>query len=209
MKYGFGNVTFDTDLHEIVRGSTSVHISPKAIQLLTILLEQRPRVVTRQELYDRLWPDTFVGDSGLPVLVREIRDALGDDEHTIIRTVHKVGYSFAASAIESSASSAAPHMLVYEGREYRLAPGENVVGRDSGIAVSILASTVSRRHAVITIADDQATIVDLQSKNGTTVDGRAASQPILLADGAIISLGGTPVIYRFASPSMATETLQR
>ena len=56
-----------------------VHLSPKSFDLLQILIERRPALVTKTELQDRLWPDTVVLEANLGNAVAEIRKALGDD----------------------------------------------------------------------------------------------------------------------------------
>ena len=94
----------DLDTHELVRAGTPVSLSPKAFQLLGILVENHPRALSRTELQDRLWPGTFVVEKNLTNLVSEIREALGDDpaHPRFVRTVHRFGYSFSeAPATES------------------------------------------------------------------------------------------------------------
>jgi DNA-binding winged helix-turn-helix (wHTH) protein len=71
-----------------------VHVSAKAFDLLCLLIEKRPRALSKQEICDQLWPDTFVGEASLPVLVREIRAALTERYRDAIRTVHRFGYAF-------------------------------------------------------------------------------------------------------------------
>jgi hypothetical protein len=105
---------------------------------------------------------------------------LGDRRRSIIRTVQRFGYSFGGEVISESI-----HLLVQGDREFRLVPGENVVGRDPKADVTIASTTVSRRHAIITIEGNQATLVDLQSKNGTRVAGREVLEPTRLFDGAV------------------------
>ena len=78
MRFSFGNCQLDTASREFVRRGEAVHLSPKAFDLLRLLIEQRPRVVSKAELMQALWPDTFVVEGNLPVLVAEVREALGD-----------------------------------------------------------------------------------------------------------------------------------
>ena len=102
--WAFGDFVLDLDTHELARAGTPVSLSPKAFQLLGILVENHPKALSRTELQDRLWPGTFVVEKNLTNLVSEIRDALGDDpvHPRFIRTVHRFGYAFyAAPATES------------------------------------------------------------------------------------------------------------
>jgi pSer/pThr/pTyr-binding forkhead associated (FHA) protein len=74
-------------------------------------------------------------------------------------------------------------------RRYVLSAGVNTIGRDPNSTVCINDASVSRNHARITIADDQATIEDLRSKNGTQVMGELVGPVRLLADGDEIEFG--------------------
>ena len=79
MKLLLDDVSFDSDARQVSRGGVEVHLSPKAFDLLHVLVDARPRVLTKQDLHKRLWPDTFVSDTNLASLIAEIREALGDD----------------------------------------------------------------------------------------------------------------------------------
>ena len=78
-RWTFGDFVLDLDAHELLRAGTPVSFSPKAFQLLGILVENHPRALSKTELQDRLWPGTFVVEKNLTNLVSEIREALGDD----------------------------------------------------------------------------------------------------------------------------------
>ena len=81
---------------ELLRDGHSVPLSPKAFDLLSILVADRPKAISKSDLQERLWPATFVVEKNLANLVSEIRDALGDDPSNprFIRTVHRFGYAF-------------------------------------------------------------------------------------------------------------------
>ena len=76
---------------------------PKAYELLSLLLARRPRVLSKAQIRDVLWPGTSVARDGLPRLVTELRQALGDDaqQPRFIRTVHGFGYAFCGEAREA------------------------------------------------------------------------------------------------------------
>src|ERR1700694_3628067 len=175
MRYDFADLSLDTDVRQLRRGREALHLSPKALELLSILIAERRRAVPKQELYDRLWPATFVVDANLPVLIREIRSALGDKKHEIIRTVHGTGYSFAAPVHEvaterrDESREGFVHVVLYDNQQYRLNEGENFVGREPTAEVFLPSASVSRRHALIRIRGAEATLVDLSSKNGTFI----------------------------------------
>lgn len=104
MQYQFLDFTLDTEARALRRAARALHISPKAFDVLSLLVRERQRVVTREELYDYVWPNTFVVDGNLPVLVREIRSAIDDRDHDVITTIHRKGYRFAAHAREIGAA---------------------------------------------------------------------------------------------------------
>ena len=98
MAVRFLDCELDPAARALSRGGKPAHLTPKALDLLLLLVAERPRAVGKSELLDRVWPDTFVTDASLARTVHEIRDAIGDD--SAIRTVHGHGYSFAAAAEE-------------------------------------------------------------------------------------------------------------
>lgn len=105
-RWTFGEFVLDLDRRELGRHGTPVPLSPKALQLLGVLVENYPRAISRAELQDCLWPGTFVVEKNLTNLVGEIRHALGDDpeDPRFIRTVHRFGYAFReAPAVDAHA----------------------------------------------------------------------------------------------------------
>src|SRR5580765_8046266 len=79
MQVRFGPFVLDSDSRELLRDGYRVRLSPKAFDLLSILVASRPKAISKGELQERLWPATFVVEKNLANLVSEIRDALGDD----------------------------------------------------------------------------------------------------------------------------------
>jgi DNA-binding winged helix-turn-helix (wHTH) protein len=215
MRIAFGRFTFDSDTRELLDGGRRAHVSPKAFDLLRVLLERRPNVVSKTELHDRVWPGAFVGDANLSVVIAEIRQVLGDDSKggRYIRTVHRVGYAFSGAVAEAPAASevAAPSTgyrcwLVWNGRTLPLAEGEQVLGRDPRSTLHIEASGVSRRHARLTVGADAATLEDLGSSNGTFVKGRAITATRTLEDGDTIELGEATLTFRAWADEAAAKT---
>lgn len=206
MRYTIGGCELDVEARQLYRGGEAVHLSPKALDLLELLVAQRPRAVPKQELYDKLWPDTFVVEANLPMLIREIRAALGDEGKETIRTVHRHGYACAGEPGERRSAPTAEHVLLRGDREYFLVPGENLVGRDPAAIVRIAATSVSRRHATITVEGERATLVDLSSKNGTRLNGVTLTRPEVLREGGVIEFGSIEMIYRWSPGMLATES---
>jgi DNA-binding winged helix-turn-helix (wHTH) protein len=96
----FGPFTVNVQTRQLFRDNSEIHLSPKAFDLLCSLIERRPRVIEKTELLGHIWPDTFVVDASLNVLIGEIRRALTDDarQPRYVRTVHGVGYAFCGDA---------------------------------------------------------------------------------------------------------------
>lgn len=99
MRLLFGDCTFDADARTLQCRGESVRISGKAFQLLELLLAARPNPIPKQDLFAKLWPDTFVSEANLAGLVKELRAAIGDDARAprFIRTVHRFGYAFSGA----------------------------------------------------------------------------------------------------------------
>jgi serine/threonine-protein kinase len=94
----FGSCDLDAERRRLSSAGRELHLTPKAFQLLVLLIDSAPRVVSKRELHDRLWPNGLVSDATLVGLVKELRRVLhdGPGDAPIIRTVYKVGYAFDA-----------------------------------------------------------------------------------------------------------------
>ncbi|MDH4173317.1 MAG: AAA family ATPase [Betaproteobacteria bacterium] len=82
----------------LTRGDRQVRLTPKALALLCFLAARRGRVLTKEELFDALWPRTPVGDAALVTCIQELRKALRDNARRprYIETLHRRGYRFIA-----------------------------------------------------------------------------------------------------------------
>ena len=212
MPLTFGGCVLDLETRELRRGGALVHVPPQVYRLLEILIERRPRVVTKDELDELLWPKSYVARSSLGRVVAELRDALGDDanEPHIVRTVHAVGYAFCAEVIHEgvAAPTAVRAVLVWGQKIIEIGEGEHTLGRGLDCQVRIDASGVSRNHARMTIAAAATTIVDLGSKNGTWINGKRTSGPTPVSDGDDIVLG-TAVLTVRSGGRDTTQTVFR
>src|SRR3569832_2043191 len=84
------------------KGSEEIKVRPKAFALLNYLLNRSGQLVTKEELLNAVWPETFVGDAVLKVTVRQLREALHDDPKfpRFIETSHRRGYRFIGEIAE-------------------------------------------------------------------------------------------------------------
>jgi DNA-binding winged helix-turn-helix (wHTH) protein len=210
----FGDFVLDLDTRELRRGANAVALSPKAYQLLEVLVVNRPRALSKSVLQERLWPDAFVLEKNLVNLVGEIREALGDDaaHPRFVRTVPRFGYAFRHAASEAAADGEpirrkdVRFRLVWPGGHAALTEGEYVLGRDPDLELFLDAQDVSRRHARISIAGGNATIEDLDSKNGTFVAERRLDSTAPLEDGDVIRVGSVQLTFTAVRSRGSTET---
>jgi DNA-binding winged helix-turn-helix (wHTH) protein len=208
MRLKFGDCVLDLSARQLERQGKNVPLEPKVYELLEVLIKRRPAVVTNNELDELLWPQVYVARTSLTRLVSELRAGLGDaprDSH-IVRTVYKTGYAFCADVTVLPATHGPPATLevLWMKQSLPLTDGEHIAGRDADCALVIDGTTVSRRHARITVAHGAATIEDLDSTNGTHVNGTRISAPTRLAPGDEFALGSEALRLRLRSVSALT-----
>src|SRR5205809_331082 len=94
----FGEFTVDGDQKVLLRNDSPLPLAPKVFDTLLILLDNRGRIVEKEELMKRLWPDSFVEESNLTFNIQQLRKALGDNarQPRFIETVARRGYRFIA-----------------------------------------------------------------------------------------------------------------
>jgi DNA-binding winged helix-turn-helix (wHTH) protein len=210
MAIHFGAFVLDRDARQLLQDGQARRLLPRAFALLELLVERRPAAVSKQEIRDRLWPDTFVSESTLSSLAAQVRRALGREGAALVRTVHGFGYAFDGEATERTnarraAVSITAH-LTWNRRTLVLVDGENVIGRDPDVSVRIEAPGVSRRHARILAAGGRFTLEDLGSKNGTFLRDQRLAPSAEIKDGDEFRLGQTPVVFRVLRESTPTAT---
>lgn len=215
MTIAFGSFVLDTERHQLLKAGREVHLSRKAYDLLTLLVQARPKVMSKGELHERLWPGTFVSDATLASLVAEVREALDDParQHRFIRTVHGVGYGFDGEATETAATTTLPRAvnslwLNWGDQRVDLREGETVLGRDPHATICIESLSVSRRHARIIVSDGEATVEDLGSRNGTFVGPTQVTSPTVLKDGDTLRVGSIALTFRNMLNPSSTESVR-
>ena len=208
MRLKFADCLLDLGARQLERGNKVVPLEPKMYELLEVLIKRRPAVVTNVELDELLWPKVYVARTSLTRLVSELRAVLGDTprDSRVIRTVYKTGYAFCADVTSLAAARSAPSTIevLWARQSLALADGEHIAGRDADCALLIDGTTVSRRHARITVASGAATIEDLDSTNGTFVNKTRISVPTRLAPGDEFALGSEVLRVRLRTSSALT-----
>ena len=151
-------------------------------------------------------------DAAINTAIRKIRHVLEDDADMprFVETVVGKGYRFVMSVTRRSTGSAArgtavsSHSVFRGKHEFFLENGDNVIGRDPAAQIRVDHPSVSRSHAKIVLRAGQATLEDLDSRNGTFVNGRRLDAPTELGHGAVIGLG--PITLTFVSRSASRST---
>lgn len=94
----FSDFTIDTEQKVLLRGETAIPLAPKVFETLLALVENHGRIVLKEDLMKRLWPDTFVEESNLTFNIQQLRKCLGDNARmpVFIETIPRRGYRFIA-----------------------------------------------------------------------------------------------------------------
>lgn len=218
MRLLFGECLFDSESRLLERGGKPVRLSGKAFQLLELLLAARPKPVARNDLFARLWPDTFVSDANLASLVKEIRAAIGDDarQPRYLRTAHRYGYAFAGGVTEAAEQAALDSIAVL--------PFANATGLTEldyladGLAESLLNTLttidglrVAPRVAAFRFRDDDLASVRQQLKVRAALTGairRSGERLILQVELTDLARNAQLWGSRFEAPLRDLVTLQ-
>ncbi|HEU5297192.1 MAG TPA: winged helix-turn-helix domain-containing protein [Burkholderiaceae bacterium] len=95
----FDRFTLDTTRGCLLDAGQQVALRPKTYLVLHYLLSNPGRLLSRREIVDAVWPDVIVTDDSLAHCISEIRSAIGDGQHRVIKTIHKRGYLFATRVL--------------------------------------------------------------------------------------------------------------
>ena len=133
------------------RGSEAIKLRPKVFAVLHHLLDHPGQLVTKEQLLNAVWPETFVTDAVLKVTIRQLRSALDDDPNAprFIQTAHRRGYRFIASVARGT-NIPQQAQTMPESKENSILPLRDgsrslqVVGRDK--ALSLLESYLEKMH---------------------------------------------------------------
>ena len=112
--YAFNEYELDLRLHELRRSGKRLHVEPQVFDVLAYLFAQRDRLVTKEELLDKVWGHRYVAPTTLNSRIKHARQAVGDDgdAQRVIRTVHGLGFRVVADVAERASSSAGQQAAV-------------------------------------------------------------------------------------------------
>lgn len=147
--FDFGPFRLDPVNHELRRDGRTVPLKPKAFDLLMVLVESRGRVVSKDDLMQRVWPDTVVDESSLTQNIYELRKALAADGMGVqyIETVPKRGYRFNGGTAEESETRRAKSIAVLPFRRIAGTPDVEYLG--AGIADTLVSQLTSIRGLIV------------------------------------------------------------
>jgi DNA-binding winged helix-turn-helix (wHTH) protein len=200
-----GDWLVEPSLNRLSRADGVVRLDLKAMELLVYLAEHAGEVLSKQRLVDSVWRVEAIADGTLTHAIAQLRKSLGDNARspTYIETIPKRGYRLIAPVRMTDVAApvhrftASRFKLAAHDGETSLTEGENLIGRDRAASIRIDVPGVSRRHALIIIDGDTATLEDLGSKNGTFLAGRKLARPTRLAHGDEIRIGHSVARFTF------------
>jgi len=170
-RYKIGEFTLDVSQGCLRRGDVEIALRPKSFALLQHLITHAGRLVTKDELLSKIWPNVIVTEDSLTRCISEARAALGDSEQTAIKTVSKRGYVFAKpvtevpddALVQPAAETTQVARQVFQGRPRTILP--IVLGQ---ISLGRAGQPREVGHVVAFFASDEASYLTGQSVH---VDG--------------------------------------
>jgi DNA-binding winged helix-turn-helix (wHTH) protein len=210
-RVSFEQFCFDGERMLLERGGEPVHLTPRAFRLLEFLIRQHPKAVSKREILDSVWAGGIVEEANLKTLVNEIRTALEErgGRAGIIRTVFGFGYAFAGEIEAGPEERPGTPVLVvrWEGTFASLPVGEHLIGRRPDCAVMVDSPSVSRVHAKLHVAAGSLRVEDLDSKNGTFVEGLRIRGTVPLLPRTTVRVGDVELrLARLDAGDASTET---
>ena len=96
MIYAFDDCELDLRRFELRRGGKVHRVEPQVFDVLVLLVRERDRLISKEEILDTVWGSRFVSESALTSRIKAVRQAVGDDgkAQRVVRTIHGRGYQF-------------------------------------------------------------------------------------------------------------------
>ncbi len=128
--YEFGDFRLDTGDRAIESAGRPLSVAPKALDLLIVLVENRGRIVDKEELMKKVWPDTFVEDNNLAFNISVLRKLFGESGAAprYIETIPKRGYRFIVNVVRVDIVRVPDELSTMHGSPSPVAPPVHVRG---------------------------------------------------------------------------------
>lgn len=195
-RYSFGDVVVDCGLYSITRGGNHGRLTPRAFEVLIYLIENRDRVVEKQELFDQIWGVSFVSDNALTRMIREIRQVLGDnaDAPRYIETSHRRGYRFIAE-LRSDSGSVSPSGGAGDRISIAVLPFVNIGGDPEleYLSEGIAESVINRLASIASVKVTPRSSAFRHRDQSESEAGRALGVQYVLS-GRLLQLAGNLVV---------------
>jgi TolB-like protein len=194
MIYRFGPFELDMATVELRDGDKACCVEPQVFALLALLVENRERLVSKEEIIDKVWDGRVVSDAAVASRVKSARQALGDTGklQRYIRTIHGQGYRFVADARASRGTAGA-------------SPGESTTLAEVGSAANVQLDKASRpslavlpfrligdggQYAALAVALPDELITELSRLRWLFITARASSFRLRVSDTEFSEIGG-------------------
>ena len=160
MIYAFENFELDTKLYELRRDGQPCRMEPQVFDMLLYIVENRDRVVTKNDLFDHIWKNRVVTDSALASRLKAVRATLGDRgrDQRLIKTLHGRGFRFVGNVTEQEKGSIQGDTSSPTGAQVETSPPASTAlpGRETqqSVLLSGLASAKSGARQIVFITGD-------------------------------------------------------
>jgi len=193
MIYQFGAFELDMATVELRQAGEIRPLQPQVFALLALLVENRERLVSKEEIFDKVWDGRVVSDAALTSRIKSARQALGDDgkSQRFIRTIHGQGYRFVADA---RAARGAPVLCPPEATEVGdAAAADDRLERASRPSLAVLPFRLigdGGRYAALAVALPDELITELSRLRWLFITARASSFRLRPAETEFREIGG-------------------
>lgn len=181
MIYQFGHFELDLSTVELRAGGEASRLEPQVFALLSLLIENRDRVVSKDEIIEKIWEGRVVSDAALSSRIKSARQALGDDGQAqrFIKTVHRIGFRFAGEVRTSRAPVTRPDMEVRPDK----------ISRPSIAVLPFRLTGAGSRYATFAQALPDELITELSRLRWLFVTARGSSFRLRASDAEVVDIG--------------------
>ncbi len=195
MIYKFGPFELDLATVELRDGDKACKLEPQVFALLALLVENRERLVSKEEIIDKVWDGRAVSDAAVASRIKSARQALGDDgkAQRFIRTIHGRGYRFVADAAAARGAKAASPISTEDASIEGIGGASAQADMPSRPSLAVLPFRLvgdGGRYATLAVALPDELITELSRLRWLFVTARASSFRLQVSDTELCEIGG-------------------